>query len=113
MSKNQELFDRACHHIPKEQTYNFLFHLIDIKKNITKKLKPKTMYKAKCLCCGKDIFVSYAVIKPVHLFCDIHKNEGRKKYLTDGEQLLQSHYMRFIKEQQLKIVENNFNKQYL
>jgi hypothetical protein len=94
----------------KQETYNLIFSKIDKKINITKKLKYRTLFNCNCLCCGKPIYVSYNQISPINIFCEEHKSEGRKQYLTDAEQLIQVHYMRYIKEQQLKIIDNNLNK---
>lgn len=94
----------------KQETYNLIFSKIDKKINITKKLKYRTLFNCNCLFCGKPIYVSYNQISPINIFCEEHKSEGRKQYLTDAEQLIQVHYMRYIKEQQLKIIDNNLNK---
>lgn len=95
----------------KQETYNLLFSQVDKKINISKKLKYRTLFNCNCLQCGKPIYVSFNQVNPINIFCDEHKYEGRKQYLTDAEQLIQVHYMRYIKEQQLKIINNNLDKQ--
>lgn len=60
------------------------------------RFKISTKIKAQCLKCLKPIYVSYFENNVSALFCDDHKNHANENNLA------QLHYLRIIKEEQIK-----------
>ena len=86
--------------LTEEQTYQILFS--SIKKNsLSKRYKFTTKCKWRCISCGKEIFVSYKQYGRNSIFCeDCFKTNPK-------ESIVQLHYMRKLKEEQLKLIENS------
>lgn len=69
----------------------------------------KTKYPWKCLSCLNDIYISYRQFSVIAIYCDNCKNEAQKD--TKNSKIIQAQYMRIVKENQLKLIEEFMNKQ--
>ncbi|MCK9417701.1 hypothetical protein M0Q97_13745 [Candidatus Dojkabacteria bacterium] len=86
--------------LTKEQTYQILFASAQ-RKGIAKRYKFTTKYKWKCLSCGCIIYISYKQYGRNSIFCDDCLKTNPK------ESIVQLQYIRKLKEEQLKLIENS------
>lgn len=87
--------------LTKQQTYEHLYRINKRKK----KYKSTTKFKWKCLGCMKDIYIRYDSCGRQAIFCPECFSKVQLK-----PTVAQYQYMRVLKEQQMKFVDNYVNE---
>jgi hypothetical protein len=93
--------------LSKEDTLKLSF--VNLRRNnISNRYNFETKYLWKCLGCTEIIYVSYKEFSNTVIFCNRCKHKAKNP--SREVKIVQYHYSRILKEQQLKQIEAYFDK---